>query len=101
LPSSEALGGDQFWYTEGILSFMGYRVRQYGVIASHRQEILDYVFHEQLPRVNNGEYMRSWGAPTATGFAVANNRRASLYALLSPAPPDKRAMIIAAYIRRD
>src|SRR5205814_877233 len=66
LPSLEALDGDQFWYTEGILSFMGYHVGQYGVIASHRQDILDYVFHEQLPRVNNGEYMRSWGTPKSS-----------------------------------
>jgi hypothetical protein len=63
LPSSQALDGDQFWYSEGLLSFMGYRVGQNGVPASHRRDILDYIYHENIPQVNSAEYMRGWGVP--------------------------------------
>ena len=61
LPSSEALSGDQFWYQDGLLSFMGYRVGSNGVSAGNRRDILDYIYCQQIPRVNNAGYMEQWG----------------------------------------
>ena len=63
LPSSEALERDQFWYSRGLLSFMGYRVGQQGISPTDRHDILDYVYSKQIPRVNSAEYMNSWGDP--------------------------------------
>jgi hypothetical protein len=63
IPSRRALKGDQFWYTKGILSFMGYKVGYAGVPPSHRRDILDYVYSEDLPRVNSPDYMKEWATP--------------------------------------
>lgn len=64
LPSSQALADDQFWYTQGLLSFMGYHVGLKGVRDENRRDILDYVYSGKLPRVNSEDYMVEWGEPT-------------------------------------
>jgi hypothetical protein len=97
LPSSRALSGDQFWYSEGILSFMGYRVGYNGVPASNRRDILDYVYHEAVPRVNSSVYMTSWGSPKSSRrlqkmaeslAAFARNAKRNLFADMSMAIDD-------------
>lgn len=56
--------GDHFWYQEGLLSFVGYRVgKTQGVPEIKRQQILDCVMFNTLPRVNSHEYMDEWGKP--------------------------------------
>lgn len=56
--------GDHFWYQEGLLSFVGYRVgKTHGVPRIKRQQILDCVIFNTLPRVNSQEYMDEWGHP--------------------------------------
>lgn len=63
LPSSQALSGDHFWYTQGMLSFMGYRVGQSGVPAANRRDILNYVYNETLPKVGSPALMEEWARP--------------------------------------
>jgi hypothetical protein len=107
LPSSHALGGDQFWYSDGLLSFMGYRVGQNGVPASHRRDILDYVYHEAIPRVNSTEYMNSWSVPKSSGrlrkmaesiAAFTRNAKRNLFADMSSAVSDWEEDL--AYLKR-
>lgn len=59
--SRKALSGNFFDYEDGLLKFMGYAVGQNGCYRIRRREILDYVFHETLPRVQSTEYMQEWG----------------------------------------
>ena len=61
--SSSALRGAHFDYEEGLLKFMGYAVGQKGSYRNKRQQVLDYVFNEQVPKVQSLEYMAEWGAP--------------------------------------
>jgi|ERR1041384_2239394 hypothetical protein len=63
VPSSVALGEDQFDYLDGLLSFLGYRVGQRGALRPERQHILDYVYNERVPRVNSLSYMEEWASP--------------------------------------
>ena len=63
LPSSQALSGEQFWYQRGLLSFMGYHVGCNGASAAQRRDVLDFVYNEEVPQVQNAEYMRQWGQP--------------------------------------
>jgi hypothetical protein len=107
LPSSRALAGDQFWYSEGLLSFMGYRVGHNGVPASHRRDILDYIYHETVPRVHSAEYMRSWGIPKSRDrlkkmadsiAAFTRNARRNLFADMSAAIDDWEADLV--YLKR-
>lgn len=63
LPSSKALDDDQFWYENGLLSFMGYRVGSSGIPVIQRYDVLDYVYSERVPQVNSAAYMREWGEP--------------------------------------
>lgn len=42
---------------------MGYAVGQNGAYRNKRQQVLDYVFNEQVPKVQSLEYMAEWGAP--------------------------------------
>ena len=60
--------GDQYWYQEGLLSYVGYRVgKTHGVSEKKRLVILDCVLFNQLPNVNSQSYMDEWGSPkTAT-----------------------------------
>lgn len=55
--------GDKFFYKEGLLSYLGYRVGQQGVHQGIRQQILDCVFHNKLPNVDSREYMDCWDSP--------------------------------------
>ena len=56
--------GDQYWYQEGVLSYVGYRVGiTHGIAKIKRQEILDCVLFNELPRVNSPDYMEAWGQP--------------------------------------
>ena len=55
--------GDVFSYKEGLLSYVGYRVGHEGEPRQVRQSILDWVFHNRLPRVQSEEYMTQWGEP--------------------------------------
>jgi hypothetical protein len=59
--SQKALSSNFFDFEEGLLKFMGYAVGQNGCYRTRRREILDYVFHETLPRVQSTEYMQEWG----------------------------------------
>jgi hypothetical protein len=61
LPSGDALNTDQWQYSHGLLSFLGYNVGQKGAYRNERQHILDYVYNERLPRVDSVEYMAEWG----------------------------------------
>lgn len=60
--SRKALNGNFFDYEDGLLKFMGYAVGQSGCHRRGRQEILDYIFHGTLPRVQSTDYMQQWGA---------------------------------------
>ena len=42
---------------------MGYAVGQKGAYRNRRQQVLDYVFNERLPKVQSHEYMAEWGEP--------------------------------------
>jgi len=58
------LSGDQFWYKDGLLSYVGYRVgKTHGLEEVKRQQILDYILFNELPRVVSLEYMQEWGTP--------------------------------------
>ena len=47
----------------GMLSYMGYRVGiRKGVAARTRRQILAHIFHEDLPRAFDDEYMSKWGS---------------------------------------
>jgi hypothetical protein len=61
--SSSALRCAHFDYEEGLLKFMGYAVGQNGAYRNKRQQVLDYVFNEQVPKVQSLEYMAEWGNP--------------------------------------
>lgn len=55
--------GDVFFYKDGLLSYVGYRVGHEGECLVTRQRTLDCVFHNRLPRVDSPEYMEEWAAP--------------------------------------
>ena len=61
--STHGFSGDKFFYKEGLLSYVGYHVGQQGVHESIRLQILDCVFHNELPNVDSPEYMDGWGSP--------------------------------------
>jgi hypothetical protein len=61
---AEALAGNQFSYTHGVLSYMGYRVGKVSTLTQERRRrVLDYVFLGAIPQVNDRQYMRTWGQP--------------------------------------
>lgn len=67
-PSTDApagikgFSGDQYWYQDGLLSYVGYRVgKTNGVSEIKRRRILDCVLFNELPLVNSPEYMNEWG----------------------------------------
>lgn len=55
--------GDVFHYKRGLLSYVGYSVGRSGEQEDIRYEILDWVFHNTLPRVKSEQYMSDWGEP--------------------------------------
>lgn len=54
---------DVFFYKDGLLSYVGYRVGHEGECLMTRQQTLDCVFHNRLPRVDSSEYMQEWAEP--------------------------------------
>jgi hypothetical protein len=61
--SASALRIAHFDYDQGLLKFMGYAVGQNGAYRNRRQQVLDYVFNEKVPKVQSKEYMAEWGEP--------------------------------------
>jgi len=57
------LSGDHFHYQEGLLKFVGYQTGEAARSEFIRRDILDWVFHNELPRVKSPVYMAEWGAP--------------------------------------
>lgn len=55
-----------FSYKEGLLSFVGYKVGLDGTETVVRRQILDCVFHKDLPDVNDQEYMEEWSQPESS-----------------------------------
>ena len=67
-PSTEAPMGEggmtAFWYEDGLFSYVGYHVgNTNGKPDDVRQELLDCIFHNDLPQVNSDEYMQEFNAP--------------------------------------
>ncbi|MBM0741297.1 hypothetical protein JOY44_06635 [Phormidium sp. CLA17] len=60
---SQDLSSDVFRYSEGLLSHCGYEVGANGLPESQRRQILDSVFLERLPFVNDTAYLGEWGEP--------------------------------------
>jgi hypothetical protein len=54
---------DNFLYQDGLLSYVGYSVGANAPNQQTRTDILDCVFHNQIPRVKSPEHMLEWGAP--------------------------------------
>lgn len=72
-PSTDApagkygFNGEEYWYQQGLLGFVGYKVGSNGEPSSTRQQILRCVLFNDIPKVNTPDYMEEWGAPkTAT-----------------------------------
>jgi hypothetical protein len=61
--SASALRIAHFDYDQGLLKFMGYAVGQKGAYRNRRQQVLDYVFNEKVPKVQSNEYLAEWGEP--------------------------------------
>ena len=54
--------GNAFFYKDGLLSYVGYKVGNDGVRTVVRRNILDCVFHNVLPNVESKDYMEEWGS---------------------------------------
>jgi hypothetical protein len=52
---------EAYFYTNGLLGFVGYKVGNEGESTMVRLKILDCVFHNKLPKVESPEYMSEWG----------------------------------------
>lgn len=61
--SINSFATDVFSYTDGLLGNVGYHVGLYGIPEDERRQILDSVFHNNLPRDLSPEYMDEWGSP--------------------------------------
>jgi hypothetical protein len=57
--------GDNFFYKDGLLSYVGYSAGITAPTQQTREDILDCVFHNQIPRVISPQHMLEWGAPTS------------------------------------
>lgn len=58
---------NNYWYKEGLLSFVGYHVgTTKGVRESIRRRLLDCVMHNDLPNVESPSYMKEWAKPRST-----------------------------------
>jgi hypothetical protein len=67
-PSTSTPSGDSTlnavgWPLKGLLSYLGYHVGKTGLPTMTRREILDEVYNDTLPIVNNTSYMEEWGTP--------------------------------------
>tara|TARA_B100001964_G_C14255700_1_gene612328 strand:- start:293 stop:934 length:642 start_codon:yes stop_codon:yes gene_type:complete len=61
-PASQyGLSGEVYWYKDGLLSYVGYKVGNDGKSKKVRQNILNCVFYNDLPHVNSKQYMSEWG----------------------------------------
>ena len=57
-------GMTAFWYEYGLFSYVGYHVgNTNGKPDDVRQELLDCIFHNDLPKVQSEEYMQGFGTP--------------------------------------
>lgn len=61
--SRHAFRGVHFDYKDGLLQFVGYKVGKVGVSESSRRQLLDCVFHNELPAVESWGYMNEWATP--------------------------------------
>jgi len=64
--SDRGWSGNVFSYKEGLLSYVGYHVGNEGVPEDIRLQLLDCVFHNDLPGVQSPDYMAEWGLPKST-----------------------------------
>jgi hypothetical protein len=55
--------GDNFFYKDGLLSYVGYSAGVTAPTQQMREDILDCVFYNQIPRVISPQHMLEWGAP--------------------------------------
>ncbi len=67
-PTTNAPGGNRrlsgtLWPEKGLLSYLGYHVGERGLPTAERQAILDAVYLEAVPTLNNPVYMADWGSP--------------------------------------
>lgn len=74
---------DFYCYKTGLLSYVGYSTGKNGEPTKTRQAILDCVFNNELPKINDKEYMDEWGTPK------------------SPSRLKKMAVSIAAFTRNN
>jgi len=70
-PTTAAPGGNRrlsgmLWPREGLLAYLGYHVGERGLPTLERRAILDSVYLESLPTVNNPIYMADWGLPRSS-----------------------------------
>lgn len=55
-------GNYQIW-SEGLMSYVGYKVGARGEPRWIRWKLIDCVVHKTLPNVNSASYMQEWGEP--------------------------------------
>jgi hypothetical protein len=70
-PTTNAPGGNRrlsgaLWPEEGLLSYLGYHVGERGLPTAERRAILDSVYLQAVPTVNNPVYMADWGSPRSS-----------------------------------
>ena len=53
-------------HSEGMFSYLGYHVGKQGIPDDDRHEILDWIFHNKLPRVNDDSYRAEFGEPESS-----------------------------------
>lgn len=54
---------DFYAQSDGLMSYVGYRVGAKGQPRRVRWMLIDCVIHNVLPNVNSSDYMEQWGAP--------------------------------------
>jgi len=50
-------------YSQGLLSYLGYKVGMQGLPPGQRYKLLSRIFQGPLPLINDAAYMREWGEP--------------------------------------
>jgi hypothetical protein len=70
-PTTSAPGGNRRlsgapWPEKGLLSYLGYHVGERGLPTAQRRAILNSVYLEAVPTVNNLVYMADWGSPRSS-----------------------------------
>lgn len=56
-------GMDAHWYKEGLFSSVSYHVGNAGEPTNIRKQLLDCIFHKDLPQVDSLEYMQEFALP--------------------------------------